>query len=134
MLRSLFLIIVFSSATALALFTNGNFSQYAPKELSSQEATARWGQKLFAADKFKSGAPGIRAQMAADIVKKNLFSGKSVREVWAALGPHDGHFKSDVVPAYILNEDTNDVWQLVFLVDMDRKVTKAVIYKNCCER
>lgn len=134
MFKTVFFIFIFSSVTALALFTNGDISRYIPTELSAQDASSRWGTQTFVADKFRTGDYNIRAQMASDIVKKNLFAGKSIRAVWATLGSHDGHFKNDVVPAYILNENENDIWQLVFLVDMDRKVTKAVIYKNCCER
>ncbi len=59
--------------------------------------------------------------MASDLMKNNQFQGKSVSDVWEALGYHDGHFK-------------NDVWQLVFLVDEKRVVTSMAIYKNCCEK
>ena len=105
-----------------------------PTELSAESAAARWGQLKFDAGQFKSGDYSIRSKMATDLVTSNRFYGKSVKDVWEELGRHDGYYKNDVVPAYILNDDLDDIWQLVFIVNADRNVIKTVIYKNCCEK
>lgn len=116
---------------ALALYA---FNDLSTKKMSSNEAISKWGSQKFDSNIFKNGDILIRAKMASDLLENNQFRGKSVKEVWEALGHHDGHFKNDVVPAYILNDDENDVWQLVFLVDQKRFVTSMAIYKNCCEK
>ena len=115
----------------LALFAvSGNSA----KKMTANEAISKWGNQKFENNLFKAGNIAIRAKMASDLVENNQFRGKSVSEVWENLGYHDGHYINDVVPAYILNDDENDVWQLIFLVDENRVVTSAVIYKNCCEK
>ena len=131
-----------TSYSRLFLFVPGVFctvalyaiSDFSTKKLSSSEAISKWGSQKFESNTFKSGDNLIRAKMASDLLENNQFRGKSVLEVWEALGHHDGHYKNDVVPAYILNDDENDVWQLVFLVDEKRFVTSMAIYKNCCEK
>jgi hypothetical protein len=110
------------------------FSQFTPKEMSAEAALERWGHDVFDAKKFKAGDFSLRAKMAYEILQNQPYAGKSVQALRRELGGNEGYYKNDVVPAYILNQDLNDIWQIVFLVDTNRNVTKAVIYKNCCER
>lgn len=124
----IFFAIVFTAAGLYAV------TSFSTKHLSANEAIKKWGYLKFDSKQFKSGDYLTKSKMASDLLNNNLYEGKSVSDVWEGLGYHDGHFKNDVVPAYILNEDENDVWQLVFLVDENRIVTKTAIYKNCCEK
>lgn len=124
----IFFVIVFTTA---GIYAVTNFST---KELTANEAIQKWGYIKFDSKQFKSGDYIIKSKMCSDLLNNNPYLGKSVSAVWEDLGYHDGHFKNDVVPAYILNEEENDVWQLVFLLDENRLVTKTVIYKNCCEK
>lgn len=124
----IFLIIIFATAGIFAV------TNYSTKQLSAIEAEKKWGFLKFDSKQFKSGDFSIKSKMSSDLLKNNPYVGKPVSIVWEDLGYHDGHFKNDVVPAYILNEDENDVWQLVFLLDENRIVTKSSIYKNCCDK
>lgn len=124
-----FLAILFVGAATVYAITS-----FTEKKLSAKEATQRWGYLKFEAKKFKSGDYIIKSKMASDLLVNNPYLGKTVSQVWNDLGVHDGHYKNDVVPAYILNDDDNDVWQLVFIVDQNRVVTHVAIYKNCCEK
>jgi hypothetical protein len=110
------------------------FSQFTPKEMFAEAALERWGHDEFDAKKFKAGDFSLRAKMAYEVLQNQPYAGKSVQVLRRELGGNEGYYKNDVVPAYILNQDLNDIWQIVFLVDTNRNVTKAVIYKNCCER
>lgn len=124
----IFIAVVFATAGIYAV------TNYSTKELAANEAIQKWGYLKFDSKQFKSGDHTMKSKMASDLLNNNPYSGKPVSAVWEDLGYHDGHFKNDVVPAYILNEDENDVWQLVFLLDENRIVTKTAIYKNCCEK
>lgn len=100
-------------------------------------AEKRWGKAPFNAERFKAGAPEDRSKMVVDLIKKKYFVGKAPSEVFSALGRSDGHFFSDAIPAYFLNEGwrTNvDTWQVVFLLDgKSEKVSGIIIQKNCCD-
>jgi len=99
-------------------------------------AEKRWGSQPFLAERFRTAGPGERARMVVDLVRKRSFVGKSPSEVFESLGRPDGHFFSDLVPAYLLNEGwktTEDTWQLVFLLGAKGEtVSEAIIHKNCC--
>lgn len=122
----LFCVVLFTGFYAISGFT--------PKEMSAENVLERWGRAEFDPTKFKNGDFSLRSKMAYEILINQTYKGKSVQVVRRELGPNEGYFKNDVVPAYIINNDLNDVWQIVFLVDADRTITKAAIYKNCCER
>lgn len=106
------------------------FSQFMPKQLSAEAARERWGNAPFNPAQFKSGSRATRAKMAFQILKTQPYVGKSVLEVRKNLGPNEGYYKNDVVPAYILNDEDDEVWQIVFIVDVNRTVKKVVIYEN----
>ena len=42
---------------------------------------------------------------------------------------------TEFVPAYLIEvakTRAHDSWQILFRIDLDRKVTKVVVHKNCC--
>ncbi len=105
--------------------------------MSLTNAEKRWGKAPFDGERFKAGTPEDRSKMAVDLIKKKYFVGKAPAEVFSALGRADGHFFSDAIPAYLLNEGwrTNmDTWQVVFLLNgKTEKVSEVIIQKNCCD-
>ena len=73
--------------------------------------------------------------MAYSLIKSEKYLGKSVSEIRQELGDPDGYYFSDTYPAYIITDAVNkgvDVWQIVFLIDKNRKISEVVVHKNCC--
>lgn len=126
-------IVVLSLFSVFLLFGFISYAKINSKTMSYDEASKRWGSVEFKSVDFKNGSITTKAKMAASILKNTPFKNKSVTDVWAALGRHDGYYQNDVVPAYIIDDKENDVWQVVFLVDSDRNITDVIIHKNCCE-
>ncbi len=100
-------------------------------------AEKHWGKAPFDGGEFKTGTPEVRSKMVADLIKKKYFVGKAPSQVFSELGRSDGHFFSDAIPAYLLNEGwrTNvDTWQVVFLLGgKSQNVSEVIIQKNCCD-
>jgi hypothetical protein len=123
------LVLVFSVATA-AHFWRG-------ATLAEKDVEKRWGRAEFDADKFKNGDKKIRASMASVILKnKKLFIGKFVLDLRKELGDPDGFYFRDVFPAYMIQEiedGNSESWQIVFLLNKERKVDDVIIHKNCCD-
>lgn len=121
---------------AICLFGVGQLVRAFPvgETLSVGAAEKRWGRQTYIPEKFKAGSPDERAKMAVDLIQKRSFLRKPVTDVFATLGDADGHFFSDLIPAYLLNEgwkNGTDTWQLVFMLK-DDKVSEVIIQKNCC--
>lgn len=105
--------------------------------LSQKDAKTKWGTKSFDSDKFKTGSLAERAAMTSDLLaKKNLFVGKSTLYVRNTLGNWDGHYFSEMTPAYAIqtySKDSPAGYQIVFLLDRDRSVSDIVVHKSCCD-
>jgi hypothetical protein len=125
------LILFICSAIAFAHFWRG-------ATLSASEVGKRWGQTAIDSAKFKAGDEKIRASMAYSILKNpKLFKGKLVTDIRKELGDPDGFYFTDIFPAYMISRaktDQEDSWQIVFLLNKDRKVDKVIVHKNCCDR
>lgn len=97
----------------------------------------KWGQAEFFAEKFKLASPVEKAKMAYSLIKNKKYIGKSVLEIRQELGDPDGYYFSDIYPAYIITDSPNkgdDVWQIVFLLDKNKKISEVVVHKNCCAK
>jgi len=104
--------------------------------LNYSQVVKKWGSMPFDPVKFKKSEINERAPLAASILKeKKSYFGKTVRELREIFGTPDGFYHLDWNPAYLIHEakDENDAtWQLVFLIDKDRKVSDIIVHKNCC--
>lgn len=102
------------------------------------EVCAKWGDKKFNIEKFKSGTEPERAQMACDLLKnQNQFKGFDLLKLRATLGSHDGFYFTDIFPAYMIHSGASkseESWQIVFLLNNDKKVDEIVVHKNCCDQ
>ena len=60
----------------------------------------------------------------------------SVDELHAAILLIEDFYFSDVFPAYMIQrsqEDRDEAWQIVFLLNNERKVEDIIVHKNCCD-
>jgi len=122
----------------------GSIAAYAAKHtwigktLEKEKVELKWGRKDFDATKFKNGDIQVRAAMAYALLSNaKQFEGRKVQDIWQELGEPDGYYFSDAYPAYLIQRGKNnseESWQVVFLVDQDRKVTGVIVHKNCCEK
>jgi hypothetical protein len=130
--KPLFLIVLLFSISAFSVqhFWRGS-------TISESEASRRWGTTEFNSSKFKSGDLKARASMTASLIKNEpKYVGKTILEIRELLGPTDGFYFSDVYPTYLIQIGKNhseETWQLVFLLDKNRKVARIIIHKNCCD-
>ena len=125
------LMISFISAAILyaQIFPKGIF-------LSAKEVEKRWGSKPLNAAEFKKGNSLIRAPMAASILKEKSLIGKTNAEIWELLGRHDGYYFSDLIPAYVIEDNSmkgGDVWQIVFFLDRNDYIKSIKVHKNGSE-
>lgn len=125
----LFILFAVSTQAALPLWRG--------KTLSLHEVEKRWGKIEFNASGFKSGNVKTRASMAASLLKKQKeLKGKSVQSIRELLGPNDGFYFTDVYPAYFIQIGKNhseETWQIVFLLDRERRIDEIIVHKNCCD-
>lgn len=99
------------------------------------QAEQRYGIAKFSPGGFKNSNSSERAKMSVSLIKSRRYLGKYPKEVLVELGPSTGHFWSNEIPAYFIEEGwkgNSDTWQLVFLLDDNRKVSEIKIHKNCC--
>ncbi len=127
-----FLSALLFSVTALSLqhFWRG-------KTMSIAEAEKRWGKAEFDIIKFRDGDITTRAAMAASLKKQEKkFKGKHVDEIRNELGPTSGFYFSDVYPTYLIQagkSNKEETWQIVFLLNKDRRAESIIIHRNCCD-
>lgn len=101
--------------------------------MSFSEAKKRWGEDPFDAELFKNGDESARAKMALSIVKNpTVFIGKTAPELRQMLGSQTGYYRFDMNPAYLISRDEEgeDTWQLLFLLDRNYKIKTVKIHKN----
>lgn len=100
------------------------------------EVEKKWGRQLFNAEQFKTGSEDMRAKMAASLMKNKSLPGKTPLEIWTLLGRHDGYYFSDLIPTYIIHDESTkggETWQIVFLLDRNNKVKDIRVHKNGSE-
>ena len=105
--------------------------------MSVEQADKKWGHATFSEEKFKKTAPDQRASMAVTLVRSKKLENAPIDVVRKTLGPPDGYFQDDTIPAYLLGTrkpgEKKEVWQLVFILNEERtKVIEIKIHKNCC--
>lgn len=105
--------------------------------MSQDDVCKKWGAEELALDKFRTANAPKRAAMACSILKnKMIYFGKDGLEIRKLFGDFDGYYFSNFYPTYLIQIGKNhseDTWQLVFLIDRDRKISEIVVHKNCCE-
>lgn len=104
--------------------------------LSVKEAEKKWESRSFNAEAFKKSNISVRASMAASIIKEKSLLGKTNVEIWKLLGRHDGYYFSDLIPAYVIEDNSmqgGDVWQIVFFLNRSDRVKTIRIHKNSSE-
>lgn len=117
--------------------SNANLFLDAQEFITSAEAQKRWGTEEFSVQKFKNGSQQQRAAMASSLTRNKDLLGKTASEVRNLLGSFSGHFWSERVPTYLIEEGWKtgaDTWQIVFLLNDTEKVAEIRIHKNCCSK
>jgi hypothetical protein len=106
------------------------------KTLSADQVKQRWGQDGFDPTKFRDGDQNLRARMAFSLITSEKMIGLSVSEVREKLGKFDGHYFSESFPTYLIqtaNKKGEESWQIVFLIDAEKKTKEIIVHKNCCD-
>jgi hypothetical protein len=105
--------------------------------MSLEQADKKWGHALFSEEQFKKATPDKRASMIVGLVRSKKLENASLDTVRKLLGPPDGYFLDDTIPAYLLGTrkpgQKKDIWQLVLIPNEERaQVIEIKIHKNCC--
>lgn len=109
------------------------------KVLSTEDVCKRWGGTPFDQEKFKASKrdAGIKAKMACSLLKnQKQFIGKDGGEIRKLLGNYSGHYFSEMYPTYMIHypkAEGDDAWQLLFLLNRERKISEIIVHKNCCD-
>lgn len=106
--------------------------------MKQEEVCKRWGNQDLKVNEFKAADVMKRASMACSVLKsEKTFLGKDVLDIRNIFGDFDGFYFSDMYPTYMIQvgkDQSEDSWQLVFLIDKNQKISKVVVHKNCCKR
>ena len=119
------------SFAATLLFGSGDL-------MSVDKVCKRWGEKPFNLQQFKSAGnnESLRAGMACSLLKnQQKYLGLESHKIRALFGDYSGFYFSDIYPTYFIDRAKTmeeDTWQLVFLIDRQRKTSQIVVHKNCC--
>ena len=74
--------------------------------------------------------------MACSLLKNQAdYVGTHTLEIGLLFGEFTGYYHTEMQPTYLIERaktKAGDTWQIVFLIDRDRKVTGIVVHKNCC--
>ena len=106
--------------------------------MSLKKVCKRWGDQPLDEAKFKSAGEdrSVRAKMTCSLLKnQQRYIGLDSLEIRKRLGDYTGYFFSESFPAYVINraeEKDRNVWQILFFVDGEHKVSEIVVHKNCC--
>jgi len=104
--------------------------------LPIKKVEKRWGKQKFDLAKFKLGDKTSRAAMAASLIKNKDLIGKTNAEIFKLLGYGDGYYFSDLIPAYLIEDNSlkgGEVWQIVFILGNQSKVKSIHVHKNGSE-
>lgn len=109
-----------------------------PDYLSTRETCRRWGERSLDVATFRASEEdkSKRAAMACSLLKsQDDYVGMHRREILTLFGNPDGYYYTEMQPTYLIEvakTEAQDTWQIVFLIDRDRKVYEVVVHKNCC--
>lgn len=128
------ILILFSILVTCVLVAASSY--YAADFKSVSDAEKKWGLKTLNTSQFKSGDLDLRAPMAVDIIKRNLYVGKTRKTIREELGDPDSYFFSDTIYAYKIMPfpgEKKENWHLVFIPDEKlEKIKEVKIHKKCC--
>ena len=109
--------------------------------MSLKKVCRRWGEQPLDEAKFKASGEdrSLRAKMTCSLLKnQKKYIGADSYKIREILGPPSGYFFSEAYTTYLINRagemGKEDVWQILFLIDRDQKISKIVVHKNCCYR
>ncbi len=106
--------------------------------MSLKEVCQRYGTKPLNVAEFKRAEEdrSIRAKMACSLLKnQKKYIGLDSSEIRNILGNYSGYYFNESFPTYLINhaeKKGQDVWQILFLIDKEQKISKVVVHKNCC--
>ena len=106
--------------------------------LSVREVCRRWGEQPLDIAVFRSSGEdtSTRAAMACALLRnQDDYIGLHQLEIRPLFGNHTGYYITEGVPTYLIEvgeTQAQDSWQIVFLLDSERTVSKVVVHKNCC--
>lgn len=105
--------------------------------MSEELVRKKWGNDAYTAEGFRSASMEMKARMAANmLVQKSTFIGLDRSEIRKRLGDYSGYYISGMYPTYLIQEpsqQSQEAWQLVFLIDLKGKIKDLVVHKNCCD-
>lgn len=128
--------LLFAIATLPSL--SATWSLLSSDYLSVNEVCQRWGERPLDIAAFRSAEEdeSTRAAMACSLLKtQDAYVGMHRLEVSPLFGNLTGYYITEFIPTYIIETaktGAQDSWQIVFLLDRDRKVSRIVVHKNCC--
>ena len=138
-MKKIFLIVVGLVFLCLALAFGAAKMYLQPiKFMSFKKVCSRWGEAPLDVEKFRASGENrsVRAKMACSLLKnQNQYIGTDSQKIREIFGPQSGYFFSESFPTYLINRATEkdrNVWQILFFVDEEHKVSKIVVHKNCC--
>lgn len=106
--------------------------------MSVSEVCERWGDGPLDVAAFRAAEDDepARAAMACSLLKnQDDYAGMHRSEIEPLFGDSTGYFWNEAQPTYLIEiaeTKADDSWQIVFLHDLDRRVTEIVVHKNCC--
>ena len=111
-----------------------------PVHMSVGEVCRRWGERPLDIATFRAADAdadeSVRAAMACSLLRnQDDYVGMHRREIGPLFGYSTGYYYTESNYAYMIETaktTAQDSWQIVFLLDRDRKVSEIVVHKNCC--
>lgn len=131
-----FKVIIFAFTTTFAGAAVYASHPWLGKTLSPNQVQQRWGHEDFNETKFKNADQSQRAKMAFSLMTSKKLLGLKPVEIRERLGRFDGHYFSESYPTYLIQTATKkgeESWQIVFLIDKERKTKEVIVHKNCCD-
>ena len=121
---------------------SSEFNEFLQSEefMSVSEVCQRWGDGPLDLAAFRSAEDdeSVRAAMACSLLtNQDDYVGMHVSEIGPLFGEYTGYFFSEAQPTYLIEiakTKAEDSWQILFLHNRDRKITRIVVHKNCCNR
>ncbi len=106
--------------------------------VSVRAVCQRWGDRPLDVEAFRSTEDdaSVRAAAACSLLRNQAdYVGMHGSEIGRLFGEFTGYYHTEIQPTYLIERaktKTGDTWQIVFLIDHDRRVTEIVVHKNCC--
>jgi hypothetical protein len=133
-------IIRFTAIFVVLVFIGTGLAAYEfwqDKTMSASEVKTKWGNTKLDVKKFKDSTYEEKSKMSYSVMTDKSLIGKTYEEIREIFGPNDGHYFTDTIPAYIIQEGkthSEETWQLVFKMDKKYRVRDIIIHKNCCDK